>query len=257
MSLEKAYESIVKQFPHAQMESFEVVRQVEEYRQFWKPNEVKVVLLAESHVYTERKDYQTKLKKSIMDNITPDYPTNFVRFVYCLGYGENEILERAIEDNSGTPQYWKIFSSCVAASAEDEHALGFHKVLKTQTPSLMQRIKNKVDVLKKMRDKGIWLLDASIVGLYRSGIDDNAIRRKMIEISWENHLAKMIEESNPKSIIVIGKGVKDILRFGLWKLGLPHEQITTIPQPQARIDSEAQFENYKHIQRVCSQALAK
>jgi hypothetical protein len=254
MSLQTAYEFIAKQFPHAMLESFEVVRQVEEYRQFWKPKEVKVVLLGESHVYTESRDYQTKLKRSIIDNLIRDYPTNFVRFVYCLGYGENEILERALEDNSGTPQYWKIFSSCIALSAENKRALGFERILKTQTPNLTRRLRNKINVLRQMQEKGVWLLDASIVGLYRSTLENNETKKRIIEICWDNHIAKIIEESNPKHMIIIGKGVKDALRFKLWNLNLPHDQISTIPSPQERTSSETQLENYKKYQRICSKA---
>jgi hypothetical protein len=40
-------------------------------------------------------------------------PRGFVRLVYCLAYGENELLDEAIESNKGTPQFWKIFFSCL------------------------------------------------------------------------------------------------------------------------------------------------
>jgi hypothetical protein len=56
-----------------------------------------------------------------------DYPTRYVRFVYCLGYGENDLLDIDLENNTGTPQYWKIFSSCVAKNDKD---LEFERVLK-------------------------------------------------------------------------------------------------------------------------------
>jgi len=244
MCIEKTYESIVKQVPHAPIDSLEVVKQVEEYRQFWKPKETKIVLLAESHVYTDKQDYEIKFKRFV-NEIIPNYPQHFVRFVYCLGYGENEILERKIK-NIGTPQYWKIFNSCVA---ENEHDLGFHKILKTQTPFLFQRLRNKVNILRKMQEKGIWLLDASIVGLYGSGTKNPETIKRIIEICWDNHLANMINESQPKHIIVIGKGVENILSSELHKLKIP---FATIPQPQARVKRQEQLENYKNYQRICS-----
>ena len=48
--LGKTYELLQQSLPDAGLESLEVVKQVEGYRQFWKPQEVNVVLLAESHV---------------------------------------------------------------------------------------------------------------------------------------------------------------------------------------------------------------
>jgi hypothetical protein len=233
------------------IDSLEVVKQVEEYRQFWKPEKTNVVLLAESHVYTDEKDYEAKCNSSILDRImlpeNPNYPVNFVRFVYCLGYGEDSLLTRKPDRrNAGTPQYWKIFSSCVA---EDEEDLGFSKVLKTRTPSLFQRLRNKVNILRKMKERGVWLLDASIVGLYGSGAKDAMITEGTIEICWKAHIADAILEANPKHIIIIGKGVGSILHFKPKNIDIP---FTIIPQPQARGSSNWQLENYKKYQRICA-----
>ena len=247
--IERTYESIEKCIPHGtRIDSLKVVKQVEEYRQFWKPKETNVILLAESHVYTDEKDYEIKCDRFILHKTIPNYPLRFVRFVYCLGYGENKLLTRRRTDrkNTGTPQYWKIFSSCVA---ENEKNLGFSKVLKTGTPSLLLRLYNKVNILRKMKKKGIWLLDASIVGLYGSGTKKKMITERIIEICWKNHMADIILEASPKHIIVIGKGVGGILRSKLRKLDIP---FTVIHQPQARGTSQWQLENYKKYQRVCA-----
>ena len=46
-----------------------------------------------------------------------------------------------------------------------------------------------------MKEKGIWLLDASIVGLYRSGIKNyKKIVKRIIEICWKNHLLDIVNE---------------------------------------------------------------
>lgn len=247
MCIEKTYEFIVKRFPHEIIDSFSVVNQVEEYRKFWKPKEIKVVLLAESHVYTDELEYKIKCERHALNEIIPNYPLHFVRFVYCLGYGENELLEREVEGNEmGTWQFWKIFSSCVA---ENEHDLGFQKVLKTGTPLFPKRLRNKVYVLREMQERGIWLLDASIVGLYRSGIKSHKTVKRIIEICWENHLVNIIKESQPKHIIVIGRRVENILGSELRKIKIP---FATVLQPQARVDSEEQLENYKRYQRICA-----
>jgi len=138
-AIESTYGSIKKSVPRGtRIDSLEVVKQVEEYRQFWKPRETKVVLLAESHVYTDEKDYEMECDRFILHRIMPNYPLRFVRFVYCLGYGEDRLLTRRRRDrkNTGTPQYWKILSSCVA---ENENDLKFHKVLKTETRCMHAR----------------------------------------------------------------------------------------------------------------------
>jgi len=248
-SIRKAYELIKKNvLQNIQVDSLEVVKQVEEYRQFWKPYKTNVILLAESHVFTEKQDYEIRCDSSILHEIIQNYPLRFVRFVYCLCYGENELLtiRRTDRKNTGTPQYWKIFSSCVA---ENENDLGFPAILKTKTPSLIQRLRNKVKVLQKMREKGIWLLDASIVGLYGSGNKNQVVIERILEICWRNHIVNTILETNPKHIIIIGKGVGDILGSNLLKLSIP---FTVVPQPQARGTSQWQLENYKTYQRICA-----
>jgi hypothetical protein len=249
LSLEETYELILNSIPgDSRIDSFDVVKQVEQYRQFWRPEKTSVVLLAESHVYTDEQDYQMICDQSITHRVIPDYPLRFVRFVYCLGYGESELVTGSRPDgkNSGTPQYWKIFSSCVA---DDENELRFRRVLKSGTPSLTLRLSNKADVLKRMKKRGLWLLDASIVGLYGSGQRRHVVTEKIMTICWQNFMARMILKSNPKEIIVIGVGVGNILNSQLKRLNVP---FTVIPQPQARGDSQWQIENYKKYQRICS-----
>ncbi len=245
MILEELYDSIKKITSEVPIDSLEVVKQVEEYRQFWKPQKINVLLLAESHVYTNQQDYNIKCKKN--KEIPPNYPSHFVRFVYCLGYGENYLLERALDNNMGTPQFWKIFSSCVA---NNEDNLGFDSVIKRGTKNLEQRLRNKVGILKKMQAKGVWLLDASIMSIYGSELEKwLKIKEKIIKISWDSHLVTIIKESGPQFIIIIGKNVEKILSSNLAQLKIPYK---TIPQPQKRGTKQEQLERYKEYQRICS-----
>lgn len=133
--------------------------------------------------------------------------------------------------------------------AENERDLGFDKILKTETPYIFERLRNKVAVLQEMNKKGIWLLDASIVGLYGSGAKDHNINQKVIETCWLHHIAGIIQESKPKHIVVIGSGVGTILCPKLNRLGIP---FTVVPQPQARGTGDWQLENYKKYQRICA-----
>ena len=251
-SIERTYKIVQESIPHnVQIDSIEVVKEVEQYRLFWKPDKVNIVLLSESHVYTDEEDYRIELRKSILSRIafinSHKYPTKFVRFIYCLGYGEDELLNRVrtYRRNTGTPQFWKIFSSCVAENEED---LGFDKILKIGNPSLQSRLYNKIGVLNKMKEKGVWLLDASIVGLYGSGKRDHTVNERIIQVCWKNHIRNTVAEANPKHVIIIGKGVSKIIRSSLAKLG---RSSSVIPLPQARGSSEWQLENYRNYQRIC------
>ena len=90
--LERTYRLITQYVPQVEIDSLDVVKKVEHYRRFWKPDYTKVVLLAESHVYTNNEDFEIKTDRSFLQKLPAVYPSRFVRFVYCLGYGENEIL---------------------------------------------------------------------------------------------------------------------------------------------------------------------
>lgn len=68
------------------IEPYESVELVERYRQYWKPDNVRIVLLAESHVLTTNDDRNFTIKK--LDRL-PGYPAQYAKFVYCLAYGEN------------------------------------------------------------------------------------------------------------------------------------------------------------------------
>jgi len=252
-TIEKTYELIQQlDLPSdAQIDSIEVVKQVKEYRNFWKPNRTKVILLAESHVFTNEKDFKAECRSSVLDKIllpeNPSYPVKFVRFVYCLGYGENDLLTSDVENNvMGTWQYWRLFSSSVAENKDD---LGFERVIKRKT-SFMQRLHNKIDILRTMKRKGVWLLDASIIGLAGSGLKEYPdIGDRIIRICWKNHLEEMIRELQPQHIIIVGKRVEETLHFELKSLGFP---MTVVRQPQGdRRSSRKQLEKYETCQRMC------
>jgi len=249
-SVDKTYREIRRLYPRVTVDSLHVVQTVEEYRQYWKPMKTKVILLAESHVYTSDSDHSYTSDSENIELLPKGYPTNYVRFVYCLGYGENSLLgnPQLEQRNTGTPQYWKIFSSCVADNDSD---LGFDRVLHTKTRNMSKRLQNKREILYEMKSRGIWLVDSSIVGLYNpsKGRKDKRAGRKVIETCWRNHIKEVVKEAEPKLVIIIGKGVEDILSH---RLKFMNVQNITIPQPQARGTSEWQLNNYKKYQNFCA-----
>lgn len=93
-------------------EDYDVVSLVNDYRMYWRPKTVRVLLLAESHVYTTA---QETIQYTLPPGIKPlnGLPDRFVRFVYCPAYGEDILPNGFNGSNSGTWQYWKIFYSCI------------------------------------------------------------------------------------------------------------------------------------------------
>ena len=97
-------------------ESFKVAVEVEKHRWFWKPKHPKLILVAKSHVLTTEQDRncrvnEDKIKPFLLSksDLSPDL---FVRLVYCLAYGESDLLRTPKTpqgENAGTPTYWDIF----------------------------------------------------------------------------------------------------------------------------------------------------
>jgi len=154
MSLEKAYSEIKESIGNRlEFESFKVVKSVDEHRNFWKPEKIKVLLLAESHVFTKDSEHDNTMQYYGFSELR-ECPTRYVKLVYCLGYGEKDIVN--VSTNRGTPQFWKIFVSCINQNYDSEGK----KILLSQTPEFLKRIHNKISVLEQLKKKGVWLVEA-------------------------------------------------------------------------------------------------
>jgi hypothetical protein len=163
-------------------------------------------------------------------------PTEFVRFVYCLGYGEKKLVDGPVKTNWGTPQFWKIFATCA-----DEN----QKWKKQGERNLQNRIKAKLAILELMRARGVWLLDASPFAVYspagssresnargRSRLDDAAVH-KLPLITWEEFAAQVIREAAPRAVMFIGKTLNDTLEVRLRQVVGRSTEIAWMYQPQA------------------------
>ena len=86
------------------IEPYQSVELVEKYRQFWNPakvkKKVKIILLAESHVFTSDDDRKILLKSR--DELL-GYPSEYAKFVYCLAYGEPQLTNNIHPAGDGTP----------------------------------------------------------------------------------------------------------------------------------------------------------
>ena len=244
MSLEKAYFDIKTKFENfLEIEPFCIVKSVNDHRNFWKPNKVKVLLLAESHVYTPITEYDNIMRYDGLTELI-GCPTNYVRLVYCLGYGEKDLVK--LTANPGTPQYWKIFAACINQNFYSEVG----KILISKTPNFNQRLHNKISLLEKLKEKGIWLVDASIVALYNDTIKPPPkIMTDVLRISWEQHVSKVIHEAKPDKIIVIGKGVSKDLEDELEKTNI---HVDVQPQPNARLSKKELGKTHERYYELCN-----
>ena len=161
-------------------------------------------------------------------NLTPDLslPRGFSRLVYCLGYGEDDICyPRKPEKNSGTWQFWDLFGAISAGL----NPLIAPKMPRKRELTLIYRLHWKLAVLKELSEAGIWLEDASVIGLYphvKKHLSNTGFR-KLIRESFENFVWLEIEKDKPEQVWVIGRGVGTALA------GLPMiSQDQIISQPQ-------------------------
>jgi hypothetical protein len=227
-------------------EAFPVVENVERHRRFWRPSKVRFLLLAESHVFTHADECVPMRPPELFE--PRDTPESFVRFVYCLGYGETKFVGHTIGKNSGTPQYWKIFASCLRDPADPET---FAPVLKTRNRVFRDRIKAKADLLCRLRDHGIWLVDASILALYRPGgaKPDPRTRDKLLSICWDRYIANVIHQAKSERIVVIGKRVGKVLEGRLRDMsGGTH---IVVSQPQDRMSAQELQRTHQTYYQVC------
>ena len=177
------------------------IRAVDEHRQYWKPRRVRVLLLAESHVYTDEDvslNYANQGTRAVP-------PAPFVRLVYCLAYGEKSLLRATVENNRGTWQFWKILRECT----DKPNA----RILKKEEPNDRLRIQYKIEVLTTLRSSGVWLQDASIVALYRKGTKPSKrVREQIVSQCWGDYILPTINHDRPQTVVAIGEHVFQILK---------------------------------------------
>jgi hypothetical protein len=177
-----------------------------------------------------------------------------VRLVYCLGYGENDILDRRITEpqNGGTPQYWRIFASCVDGPPR---SADFRATLGSGVPTHV-RVANKLTLLHRLREAGVWLLDASPAALYGPGgaMPSSRTIDHAIDLGYELHVRHALEAAAPAEIVCVGIGVGNVLAARLRRTGAT---VTVVPQPNARLSAAEHESSYAVYRDVVRRAVAK
>ncbi|SPF41309.1 hypothetical protein SBA4_2690014 [Candidatus Sulfopaludibacter sp. SbA4] len=122
-----AYESIIGAYrkhlpvgarlnptPSLQPEDFAACWAAECHRQFWKPGRVRLTLIAESHVYTDHDDLKARIRSELLPPEAADAPSQYVRLIYCLAYGDSSILTRVPEQSNEHTKFWNLFAECAS-----------------------------------------------------------------------------------------------------------------------------------------------
>jgi hypothetical protein len=228
-------------------ECVEAAAVVEHLRQMWRPSQPRIVLLAESHVWTLADEARSIVQQ-------PDgVQTGFARFVYCLGAGERELVCPAVQPNKAGYQYWKLLHDCVRGPDKP------HKGLLRST-NAKRRVENKLQLLNDARDAGIWLVDACISALYRPSeegrsstrvVRDKKAYKEVLQTCWDNYVGPVMRAAAPPTVLVIGKEVEGAVG------GLLHRdlggaaRVEVVKQPAAPMNA-AELEEYRRkIFTVC------
>ena len=245
MGLELAYRRATDIIGRERAECLAVAEAVDRLRMAWKPDRVKVILLAESHVWTSPDEIRSRVKQP------NGKKTGFARFVYCLGYGEPCLVEPPVKPNSGTPQFWRLFHNTLYEPTTPRYT----RLMKGGEPDRQKRMQNKLDLLKEMQSAGIWLVDASVTALVRSGtpkLASGRAFRDVLKVCWESHIGEVVCGCAPSAILIVGKEVKsaigDVVRQDVGH-GI---KVVSINQPNAHISGEARTRDRRACFDLCS-----
>lgn len=191
----------------------EVALAVEKHRWAWRPQLVKVVLIAESHIYTSKSDFALSVSKDKLPPKTQETPSEFVRIIYCLGYGEPELLNgKTTQRNAGTRQFWDLFGRLANTGKQPR---------RSEHNSLDQRLQWKVDTLTRLQHRGIWVLDASLHAMYAPGGKriPNRLKFALHQLWWNHYGSDLLSQFRGAKVWIIGKTVADDLK----KLQIPSQ----------------------------------
>ena len=120
--------------------------------------------------------------------------------------------------NGGTPQFWQDLCELHRRIAAISGLLG----LSRSSVRNHVRVANKLALLGRLREAGVWLLDASPAALYGPGGHEAELanRSSRPSTSATSCTSVMrIEAAAPSEVICVGKGVGDVLATRLRRTG--------------------------------------
>jgi len=233
-------------------ECFDVAELVERIRWRWRPDKVRLVLLAESHGWTSSNEVQSRVKQ-------PDgTETGFARFVYCLGCGEPQLVSPCVVERNRTNislQFWKLLQDTVCPGAPYTRLTEKH---------CQERVRNKFDLLQKMQMAGVWLVDVSVTALFRKLENQKPEKVKnndynsVLKACWKTHVREVLRGCEPSTVVIVGKEVYTAIHCDVREALGARTTIDYIYQPQGmrHLDGQARDEQRRKWLRLCRLALA-
>lgn len=212
-------------------ESAQYLNEVHAWRQAWRPDRVRVLLIGESHVAQQPGDLKVRVRSPT--GAPRKLPHSFVRLVYCLGYGEDHLCNPKPEPNPGTWQFWDLFGAIA------DHQTGSKQPRKGES-SPNYRISWKLRVLRTLQKKDVWLVDASVTGLYSPGgqrLKGGSAYGRIIKESYEKFIWPIVKNEPLEQVWAIGLMVGEALK-DMRLQGMP--SIAIISQPQDRVPGRYQ-----------------
>ena len=204
-ALEGAVAALAARLPLA--EPPEAAVAAEECRQAWRPERVRVLLLAESHIATSAADLTYRV--ALPPGLDWPGPTRFVRHIYCAGYGEPELLEGPLGSGArpkgGTPQFWRLM-----AAAEGADCPAWPAIARSAGTGAPPRLAAKAALLHRLRARGVWLTDASLAALAVPSVRRHggaALDALALRESWRLYHGALLTALAPSHVAVIGLGV--------------------------------------------------
>ncbi len=196
---------------HLPPECLEAVLRVERHRWFWRPEQPRLILIAESHVYTSDADLCVGIDRDRLAPLLPPGiplpPCEFVNLVYCLGYGEAELLlnPHTRFSTRSTWQYWDLLGRIAERGQQPRRSAGY---------SLGDRIEWKARTLECLGKIGVWLLDASVHAIYLGGKLRRSPEtcRELHRQWWEEYGSKIIGQCGDPIVWVIGASAHRCLK---------------------------------------------
>jgi hypothetical protein len=72
--------------------------------------------------------------------------------------------------------------------------------------------------------------------------------REIIKFSWSNYTRSVIVEAKPDHVIVVGKGVANVVKLELAKI--MKQNYSVIEQPNAHLSAEQHLNNFKTYRSI-------
>jgi len=198
---------------------------VRDWQALWKPETVRTLLVAESHLREQHGDLDLRVRGLPEKLYGQPLPTGFCKSVQCLSWGLPALTsdpDRLRDRN--THQFWDLLGAVAdldAANLEPSRK-GRPDPTATLPPrpagSEDHQLQWRLGTMDKVRRRGVWLVDACVAGIKVPGAGRfcaGANYRTMVRDSYLRFVWPLVEKEPLEQLWVIGKGTTAVALEGL------------------------------------------